>query len=273
MGVMWRISPDTEGAAWVRRAAAPGEAALRADAALQAARHQRYLAAGARNVSLHVHTSHAVQLGARGAVAAWWPRLAPARAAAGLAPVAGAATLGLRARNPSASHALLLQAVLGAPLADLWVPLARARARWDAADVCVLQRGLGAGGRVRGLRVGARRLLAGGVARHARRGAGVARGQLVAPRAAAAAAGARRRAGAHAELHAAHGRAPRRLPLPQVHSTTLDHPPACRSFSSPFRLVPRPRARRGAITICNVKHSSSTIPINGKKKRGQREQF
>lgn len=103
----------------MRRAAGAADE-LAADAALQGTRHAAFLSARApRNVSLHVQTSHVLQVRARGAVPASWPRLAPARAGARLAAVGGAAPLVLRARNPSTSHALLLQPVLAAPGPDL----------------------------------------------------------------------------------------------------------------------------------------------------------
>ncbi|XP_035442751.2 LOW QUALITY PROTEIN: transmembrane protein 131 [Spodoptera frugiperda] len=113
-----------EGAAWLQRAdeiaeaddgpddADPCGAALRADAALLAARRALFAGAAPRNVTLHVHTSQAVQLPARATLAPHWPRLAPARAQAGLAAVGGALPFSLRLRNPSATHAVLLQPVL-----------------------------------------------------------------------------------------------------------------------------------------------------------------
>ncbi|CAB3242148.1 unnamed protein product [Arctia plantaginis] len=106
-----------EGAAWERRGAAPDEAALRLDAALQAARHALY-ARNPRlhNVSLHVHTTRVVQIPVTGTVNAWWPRLAVSPGDAGLAGVGGAVPLKIRVRNPSRSHPLLVQPVVGGPL-------------------------------------------------------------------------------------------------------------------------------------------------------------
>lgn len=121
-----QLSFVTEGGAWLRRSDATEEErgeALRMDAQLLSARYAHFLSLAPRNVSLHVHTSRVVQLGVGGAAAPWWPRLVPdaAPAAAGLAGVGGAAPLRIRARNPSTSHALLLQPVVAGQLEGLYV--------------------------------------------------------------------------------------------------------------------------------------------------------
>lgn len=46
-----------------------------------------------------------------------WPRLAVSTGDAGLAGVGGAVPLNIRVRNPSGSHPLLVQPVVGGPLA------------------------------------------------------------------------------------------------------------------------------------------------------------
>lgn len=125
--------------AWLRRSSGVSEATLRLDAALQQARHAQFSLQAPRNLSLHVHTSHVLQLEARGAAAARWPRLAPARAAAGLAGVGAAVPLRLRAANPSRSHALLLQPVLAPPppgagaAGGRWAPAAFELLEWRSA--------------------------------------------------------------------------------------------------------------------------------------------
>lgn len=111
-----------EGARWEERAARWDAAALAEDAALLAARRALFRAAAARgaNVSLLLHTTHALHVRVRGSVRLRWPRLARPAADgwAGLTGVGAQATLRLAVRNPSPSHRLLLQPALGAPPAD-----------------------------------------------------------------------------------------------------------------------------------------------------------
>lgn len=109
-----------EGARWEERAARWDAAALAEDAALLRARRALFAAARGANVSLVLHTTHALHVRVRGATRPRWPRLAgpAAKGWAGLTGVGAQAALRLAVRNPSPSHRLLLQPALGAPLSD-----------------------------------------------------------------------------------------------------------------------------------------------------------
>ncbi|XP_013171420.1 PREDICTED: transmembrane protein 131, partial [Papilio xuthus] len=118
-----------EGRAWLSRLAAcgaAGEAALAQDAALAARRLAAFLRLqqlqpAPTNLSLHLHTTEVMQIPVSGSVRLQWPRVsAAAGGAVGaggaggvLAAVGATRLLRLWARNPSGSHSLLLQPVVG----------------------------------------------------------------------------------------------------------------------------------------------------------------
>ncbi|XP_068622938.1 transmembrane protein 131 homolog [Battus philenor] len=146
-----------EGSSWMARAAVGTSASLSEDVELVAERlamfHrlQREQPA-ARNLTLYVHTTEVVQVPVTGAVRLHWPRVASGGVSEGaggvLAAVGTSRSLRVSARNPSASHALLLQPVVAADLhlpdmaggsrrcangSCAWAPQAFRLAGWRAA--------------------------------------------------------------------------------------------------------------------------------------------
>ncbi|CAG5029208.1 unnamed protein product [Parnassius apollo] len=110
-----------EGVLWMSRGSANTVESLEADASLLRMRFGRFLRLPpARNLTLHLHTTQVLQTAVSGAARLRWPRLSGAgRREAGEPsqpgePTAVGAVRRLRvlARNPSHSHALLLQPVL-----------------------------------------------------------------------------------------------------------------------------------------------------------------
>ncbi|KAI5631995.1 hypothetical protein NE865_15292 [Phthorimaea operculella] len=106
---------SSEGAEWLANSAlwATEKAeALKKDMALLAKRQQLYQPT-TNNISLYLRTDQVVQIPVSGWVRQRWPRLVPSGAAwAGLAGVGGVASVRVSVRNPSHSHAMLLQPVL-----------------------------------------------------------------------------------------------------------------------------------------------------------------
>ncbi|XP_049878272.1 transmembrane protein 131 [Pectinophora gossypiella] len=124
---------SAEGAAWAA-AAGPEYAApaRRQERALLGARRAAQLRQAAplllRNRTLLLRTDQVAQIRVEVGVSLAWPRLLATAGPgwAGLAAVGAASALTLRLRNPSRSHSLLLQPVLGPPpdrpLPDVWEP-------------------------------------------------------------------------------------------------------------------------------------------------------